>query len=80
MEITSWIFRKSSIVVANPRHPGRDQRLISVYQFALNLVVLIDDENQGTHDYKDLKPFCFVRFVHPSNPYQLQRIKGIHAL
>ena len=47
-------------MVANPRNPGRDQRLISVYQFVLKLVVLIEDANSGARDYKDLKPFCFV--------------------
>ena len=50
MEITSWNFRASSNVVTNPRNPGRDQSLISVYQFVLKLVVLIDDENLGAHD------------------------------
>lgn len=59
-------------MVANPRNPGRDERLIPVYQFVLNLVVLIEDANLGTHDYKDLKPFCFGCFVHPSNENQLR--------
>ena len=53
-------------MVANPRNPGRDQRLISVYQFVFNLVVLIEGADSGARDYKDLKPFRFVCFVQPS--------------